>query len=940
MTKTILLVRTSVLGLCLVLTCGVLPLRATNLTGTFRHPDGTPVNGKLIFLLSQPARLNDGSAQVVPMVKIFNVQNGQLEAGAFLYGNDVLEPAGTYYLVRLVDDNNNLLFEQKWSIQGTNLDLGNLTPTTTGVVLADPLVKNSSVAQSVEGPVSFSAPISAFSLTLQGNLLPGTSGALDIGSESANWREVFTDQLRIRGPRPWVDVRAFGAKGDGVTDDTQAFINAITFAVNNGGTLFIPAETSGGYRITATLNIGAIMAAANVSNLHISCGAAKQGSTFKNPPTSRILLRQPIGQPGVLIDGGGVVRNVTIEHCTFAGGTTLGTTGIVFKRNSGRLFLNDVTVAVGYNAAAAENHALIIEDTIWVKVFGGSYLVEGSPGTRPPIVLRGVDNTMTNLVGLVNFENLVLAGGGIRYEQVTTMQGSAGTYLFKEIVTESSAMPLFELTKAPVAAGYNLGPLVFVNCVLADNVGGARLPLVGIIAENTKVNGLTTIGSEAHPAVEISGSGSSVSHINVMGVGDFVGGGRPASYAASKLPAGPGTVLKREGFDIYAATAVPIHNQDSRLINEVNSGSGPTVRFFRDSEASSALNIHVKTDSVLAGFGVGRGWRGWDAEISRKNDPATIALDFSFAELNAPEVASATPATGGSLAPGTYFYRIEAKGSTTNSFSGAGPERSVVVAAPDNAVSLSWNAVTGASSYLVHRFMFSQAEFGLQQGLGTSRCIEVTTTSVTDDGSWPICSAGPSAENRTVRLRHRLTREALRLNNPTATTDAALIVQNSRTNQRPVLVNAIPGTSTNLFEVNLEGTATMLTLNNQGDLNVRGRLLFRSGSTNTGTLLHSITAARSWTLPDASGNVAITTSFSAALNFPSIPAHTCSAQTISVSGAALGDPVMPAWPATLEDGLTGLMYVTALDTVTVRLCNITTNTIDPASQTFAGRIVK
>ncbi len=27
-------------------------------------------------------------------------------------------PSGTYYLVRLVDSNNNLLFEQKWSITG------------------------------------------------------------------------------------------------------------------------------------------------------------------------------------------------------------------------------------------------------------------------------------------------------------------------------------------------------------------------------------------------------------------------------------------------------------------------------------------------------------------------------------------------------------------------------------------------------------------------------------------------------------------------------------------------------------------------------------------------------------------------------------------------------------------------------------------------------
>jgi len=134
----------------------VVPMGATNLTGNFKHPDGSPVNGKLVFLLSQPARLNDGSAQVVPMVKIFTITNGQIESGAFIYGNDVLLPSGTYYLVRLVDSNNNLLFEQKWSIQGTNLDLGTLTPTTTGVVLPDPLIKNVTTEQAVQGPVTFS----------------------------------------------------------------------------------------------------------------------------------------------------------------------------------------------------------------------------------------------------------------------------------------------------------------------------------------------------------------------------------------------------------------------------------------------------------------------------------------------------------------------------------------------------------------------------------------------------------------------------------------------------------------------------------------------------------------------------------------------------------------------------------------------------------------
>lgn len=167
---------------------------ATNLTGTFKHPDGSLVNGKLILRLSQPAKLSDNSAQIVPIVKIFTVTSGQLEANAFVYGNDVLLPTGTHYVARLVDNNNNLLFEQKWSITGTALDLGSLTPTTIGLVLADPLVRNVVTSQVVQGPVTFSSPLTAFSITLNGNFNPGAPIAYDMGNPALPWRELYASR--------------------------------------------------------------------------------------------------------------------------------------------------------------------------------------------------------------------------------------------------------------------------------------------------------------------------------------------------------------------------------------------------------------------------------------------------------------------------------------------------------------------------------------------------------------------------------------------------------------------------------------------------------------------------------------------------------------------------------------------------------------------------
>ena len=80
--------------------------------------------------------------------------------------------------------------------------------------------------------------------------------------------------------------------------------------------------------------------------------------------------------------------------------------------------------------------------------------------------------------------------------------------------------------------------------------------------------------------------------------------------------------------------------------------------------------------------------------------------------------------------------------------------------------------------------------------------------------------------------------------------------------------------------------------------------------------------------------------FSSSLDFGAIAAQTCSELTITVTGAAANNPVAPSWPAALEAGLAGMMFVAATDTVKVRLCNVTSVGIDPASATFAGRVIK
>jgi hypothetical protein len=79
---------------------------------------------------------------------------------------------------------------------------------------------------------------------------------------------------------------------------------------------------------------------------------------------------------------------------------------------------------------------------------------------------------------------------------------------------------------------------------------------------------------------------------------------------------------------------------------------------------------------------------------------------------------------------------------------------------------------------------------------------------------------------------------------------------------------------------------------------------------------------------------------SAVLDFPSIAAQTSAELTISLTGAAIGDEVAIEPPAGLEANLGYNARVTSVNTITVRLLNISIDAIDPASGTWVARLNK
>jgi len=78
----------------------------------------------------------------------------------------------------------------------------------------------------------------------------------------------------------------------------------------------------------------------------------------------------------------------------------------------------------------------------------------------------------------------------------------------------------------------------------------------------------------------------------------------------------------------------------------------------------------------------------------------------------------------------------------------------------------------------------------------------------------------------------------------------------------------------------------------------------------------------------------------ATLDFPSIAANAGATLTATVTGAVVGRPVSVGLPAALAADIFAKVWVSATNTVSIRLFNFTGAAIDPASASFTLTVFK
>jgi hypothetical protein len=195
----------------------------TLIRGPVSLPDGSaPVSGYLLATLSQAGSTLNGSTSVRVLGRArVDLVNGALPVDAGgnptwgLVPNDAITPSGTYYTVEFhLWDARKVSYArtEKWQLtSGGPIDIG--------------AVPRLDVVPGVA--------VNVVSAQLGGDLSPATviaTGSPTARAERDRWADV-------------VNVRDFGAKGDGATDDTAALNAAITAAAAVGGTVLIPAGT-------------------------------------------------------------------------------------------------------------------------------------------------------------------------------------------------------------------------------------------------------------------------------------------------------------------------------------------------------------------------------------------------------------------------------------------------------------------------------------------------------------------------------------------------------------------------------------------------------------------------------------------------------------------------------------------------------------------------
>jgi hypothetical protein len=246
-------------------------------------------SGKALWLGVQPQLPGEGEQPRVPLVaapyalKAVDADTlGGKSVGDFVLASQ-LAPA-VLAQIALANTNINPALTANSKSSGSSSSTTTVNATSSGILSINSLTAATQAVVTGTSGSDFNIASSGSTHTFN---LPNASatarGAVSTGAQSFAGDKTYDNNVFVKGPSPWIDVKAYGAKGDGSTDDTAALQSAINAVGGNGGTVFFP---PGSYYIKSSLT-------SRASNLVLQ-GAGSGGWGSANPGTSEIITNQGI----------------------------------------------------------------------------------------------------------------------------------------------------------------------------------------------------------------------------------------------------------------------------------------------------------------------------------------------------------------------------------------------------------------------------------------------------------------------------------------------------------------------------------------------------------------------------------------------------------------------------------------------------------------------
>lgn len=185
-------------GVIAALLCAA-PAGASTISGTIKKTDGTLVNGRIEFTLSQPGTITSPSTFFVPPPVYCTITLGAIQTSpaCVVQDNGSINPAGTTYMVRILDANNRVLLPPtRYTIPSGSVDFPSLPVTAVGTLV--PPTGSVTGNFSATGAGTFGGDVSVGgALTIGGTALILTNQASPPGTPGSGKVEIYskTDKL-------------------------------------------------------------------------------------------------------------------------------------------------------------------------------------------------------------------------------------------------------------------------------------------------------------------------------------------------------------------------------------------------------------------------------------------------------------------------------------------------------------------------------------------------------------------------------------------------------------------------------------------------------------------------------------------------------------------------------------------------------------------------